>query len=140
METLTATSTLAPLPDYNVVLANAQLVHNYYVLYSHYFFGVPLPANFPESIIKQFPNKSYKAQLKAAIANQTNVVNSAVAIQNEYLTDYFALYLHYANGAALPSDFPESILKQFPSSNYQQQLKSAIASLQGEINQEKAAM
>lgn len=139
METLTAT-TLAPLPDFNTVLADARLLSNYYALYMNYFYGVPLPPDFPRSIIQQFPNKSYKLQLKTAIANQTNVVNGYLAIQNEYLKDYHVLYTHYANGAALPPDFPESILKQFPSSNYKQQLKGAIATLQNQVNQEKAAM
>jgi len=43
-------------------------------LYLHYFFGVPLPRNFPESIIRSFPNRSYKAQLKAAIAQNAEEI------------------------------------------------------------------
>lgn len=139
METLNPVA-LAPLPDPSVALADAQLLHNYYTLYMHYFFGAPLPADFPAAIVKQFPSKAYKQQLKTAIANETNVVNGYLATQNEYLKDYYALYMHYAYSSDLPADFPQSILEQFPNKSYQQQLKGAIATLQNEINQEKAAM
>lgn len=48
---------------------------DYYALYGHYFFSQKLPADFPESIIKQFPNDSYKRQLKAAISGLTDEIN-----------------------------------------------------------------
>lgn len=132
-----STNTLAPLPTYSEVQPQAVTLSNYYVLYNYYFFGSKLPADFPPAIVKEFPNRSYKRQLKAAIQEQTAKVNGMVAIQNEYLSDYYALYMHYAYSTALPVDFPEQIMSQFPSSNYKQDLKAAIAKLQDDINGEK---
>lgn len=132
-----STQVLAPLPTYNQVKPEAVTLSNYYVLYNHYFFGSALPAGFPSSIVSQFPNRSYKRQLKAAIQLQTSKVNGMYAIHNEYLSDYYALYMHYSYSTALPVDFPAQILSQFPSSNYKQTLKAAIAQLQDDINGEK---
>lgn len=137
---LTTENAIPQLPDFDTVLADAKLLKNYYALYSHYFFGAPLPANFPAAIVKQFPNPSYKMQLKNAIALQTGIVNNLVAIQQEYVNDYFTLYNYFAFGGILPADFPESILQQFPNKSFQQQLKEAIIQLQGKIAQEKAEM
>lgn len=109
----------------------------YYDLYNFYFFGAPLPADFPPSIQKQFPNRSYKAQLKAAIVATTNEVDELVSLQREYLTDYYALYMHYSYSTALPKNFMQCILQQFPNKSYKAQLKAAIATLQGIVNQEE---
>lgn len=136
----TAQNTIPQLPDVTAVMNDAALLKNYYALYSHYFFGAPLPANFPDSIVEQFPNTSYKMQLKNAIAAQTTVVNGLIAIQQDYVSDYFTLYNNFAFDAALPANFPESILQQFPNKSFQQQLKTAIIELQGAIAREKAEM
>jgi hypothetical protein len=132
----TGSMILKPLPTFNDVRPHVILNSNYFALYGHYFFGTKLPVDFPESIIKQFPNKSYKRQLKAAINNETTIINDLEGTQKEYLADYYTLYGYYAFSAPLPVDFPNQILKQFPSKNYKQQLKGAIATLQNEINNE----
>ena len=75
-----------------------------------------------------------------AIANQMNTVNTYLSIQNEYLKNYYVLYLHYANGMDLPVGFPESVIDQFPNRSCIHQLKGAITVLEHEINNEKAAM
>lgn len=136
----TSESTIPRLPDAAAVLIDATLLRNYYTLYSHYFFGAPLPANFPGSIVNQFPNPSYKMQLKNAIAVQTSIVNDLISIQQDYVSYYFTLYNFFAFDAALPAGFPESILQQFPNKSFQQQLKTAIIELQGVIAREKAEM
>ena len=41
----------------------------------NFAYSVPLPTGFPECIQEQFPNKSYKEQLKAAIAALQQEVN-----------------------------------------------------------------
>ncbi|MNK51221.1 hypothetical protein D3C87_701170 [compost metagenome] len=139
MESTTG-NTIPPLPDASAVMKEATLLKNYYALYSHYFFEAPLAANFPESIVKQFPNPSYKVQLKNAIASQTVVVNNLISIQQDYISDYFTLYNYFAFGGTLPATFPESIFQQFPNKSFQQQLKTAIIELQGNIAREKAEM
>lgn len=131
---------LKPLPTYNDVRPHVVLNMQYYLLYGYYFFEIPLPSDFPKSIISQFPNKSYKRQLKAAINMQTSKINDLEGIQNDYLSDYYVLYLHYANGVKLPVDFPQQILSQFPSKSYKEQLKKSISNLQTEINNEKAKL
>lgn len=131
-------TTLAPLPTFAEVQPHAILLKDYYVLYGHYFFGSSLPADFPQNLLKEFPNRSYKMQLKAAITSETAIVNNLEGIQNEYLKDYYTLYMHYAYSTPIPVGFPQSILNEFPSKNYKEQLKNAIAALQSEVNQEKA--
>ena len=137
---LTNENTIPQLPDFDAVMADSKLLRNYYALYAHYFFGASLQANFPAAIVKQFPNPSYKMQLKNVIAAQTGIVNNLVSIQQEYVNNYFTLYNYFAFGGTLPSDFPKSILQQFPNKSFQQQLKAAIIQLQGRIAQEKAEM
>lgn len=131
-----ATTALQPIPTYQEVRPAAVLLSNLHALYGHYFFGSPLPAGFPESIINEFPNKSYKRQLKDAIAAQQTVVTNMETIQKQYLIDYNTLYLYYAYSVKLPIDFPQSILAEFPSKNYQQQLKEAMIELQNEMLKE----
>lgn len=128
------------LPDFRTVLTGARLLKNYYSLYLHYFYGNPLPVNFPKHLVAQFPNNSFKGQLKNAISLQTSTVYGLINIQNQYLTDYYSLYTHYCNGVSLPENFPAAILRKFPNKSYEQQLRSAILTLQNEVNQEKEAM
>jgi hypothetical protein len=142
METLTliANTPISPLPESGHVLQQSKLLKEYYQLYLYYHYGTLLPAGFPKSIIRQFPNRSYNQMLKTAISNQTNIVNAYIAIQNEYLKDYYTLYVSYVDGDELPEYFPETIISEFPSSYYRDDLKTAIAQLQKEINAEKATM
>ena len=128
------------LPDFRTVLTGAKLLKNYYSLYLHYFYGNPLPASFPRHLVAQFPNNSFKMQLKNAISLQTSTVYGLINIQNQYLTDYYSLYTHYSNGVNLPENFPAAILRKFPNKTYEKQLKKAILTLQDEVNQEKEAM
>jgi hypothetical protein len=123
-----------------MVLAEIKQLGRYFELYWYYTSGEMLPFDFPQKHLNKFPDRSYKQLLMTAIANQMNTVNTYLAIQNEYLKDYYVLYLHFANGMELPSDFPESISDQFPSRTYIHQLKGAMNMLQHEINIEKATM
>ncbi len=128
------------LPDFRTVLTGAQLLKNYYSLYLYYFYGTPLPTNFPTHLIAQFPNMAFKGQLKNAISLQTSTVYGLMNIQNQYLVDYYSLYTHYSNGSKLPSNFPKAILDKFPSKNHQKELRKAIVTLQNEVLKEKEAM
>lgn len=139
METLTDIR-LSPIPDSKMVLAEISVLGCYFDLYWHFSNGERLPFDFPQTYLNKFPDRSYKQLLMTVIANQMNTINTYIAIQNEYLKDYYALYLHYANGMDLPSDFPESVLDLFPNRSYIHQLKGAITMLQQEINIEKATM
>ena len=139
MELLTDIS-LSPIPEPKLVLSEIGVLGCYFELYLHYSRGEQLRFDFPQKFLNQFPDRSYKQLLMTAIANQMNTVNTYLAIQTEYLKNYYALYLHYANGMDMPSDFPESILDLFPSRTYIHQLKSAIVMLQQEMNTEKAAL
>ena len=128
------------LPDFRTVLTGAKLLRNYYLLYLYHFHGNPLPENFPTHLVTQFPDNSYKGQLKNAISLQTFTVYGLINIQNQYLSDYYSLYTHYTKGVSLREDFPAVILRRFPNESYKKQLKSAIQTLQNEVNQEKEAM
>lgn len=141
MELLTLTDLrLSPLPDTKVVLSEIKTLESYFELYWHFSRGELLPFDFPQKHLNRFPDRSYKQMLMTEIANKMNNVNMYLAIQNEYLKNYYALYLHYANGMDIPSDFPESIIDQFPSRAYIHQLKGAIAMLQQEISNERTAL
>lgn len=131
-------TTLPPLPSESQARAAFVLLTELHQLYGHYFFGQPLPANFPQSILNSYPNKSYKMQLKAAIVGAQANWNTLDGIQSQYLQDYYSLYCHYFFGQPLPPNFPESILNQFPAKSYKQELKNAIAQLTAEMNNEKA--
>lgn len=139
MEILTEIK-LSPIPDSKMVLAEIRMLERYFELYGHYSNGDMLPFDFPQRQLDKFPDRSYKQLLMTAIANQMNTVNTYIAIQNEYLKNYYVLYLHYANGMDIPSNFPESIIDQFPNRSCIHQLKAAINNLQLEINNEKTAM
>ncbi len=131
---------LSPLPDAKMVLDEVRALESYFELYWHYSRGEMLSFDFPQRHLNKFPDRSYKQLLMTAIANQMNTINTYLAIQNEYLKNYYVLYLHYANGMDIPTDFPESIIDQFPSRSYIHQLKGAITTLQHNINNEKSAM
>nr|WP_294858649.1 hypothetical protein [uncultured Fluviicola sp.] len=139
METLTDIS-LSPIPESKMVLSEIRVLGCYFELYWHFSQGEKLRFDFPQKHLDRFPDRSYKQLLMTAIANQMNMINTYMAIQNEYLKNYYVLYLHYANGMDIPADFPESIIDLFPSRTYIHQLKSAINMLQFEINNEKAMM
>lgn len=131
---------LSPIPESKLVLSEIEVLGCYFELYLHFSRGEKLRFDFPQKHLNLFPERSYKQLLMTSIANQMNTVNTYLAIQTEYLKNYYALYLNYANGMDMPSDFPESILDLFPSRTYIHQLKSAIVMLQQEINTEKAAL
>ncbi len=131
---------LSPLPETKTVLAEIEDLTCYLELYWHFSRGEMLPFHFPQKHLNRFPERSYKQMLMTEIANTMNTINMYLAIQNEYLKNYYALYLHYANGMDLPSDFPEAVMDQFPSRTYIHQLKSAITMLQQEITNERTAM
>jgi hypothetical protein len=131
---------LSPLPESKTVLSEIGILSAYFELYWHYSNGEMLRLDFPQKYLNKFPERAYKQLLMTEIANKMNTVNAYIAIQNEYLKDYYVLYLHYANGMDIPADFPETIIDQFPSRSYIHQLKGAITALQLEINNEKAAM
>jgi hypothetical protein len=131
---------LSPLPETKIVLAEIKDLESYFELYWHFLRGEMLPFHFPQKHLNKFPDRSYKQMLMTEIANTMNTVNMYLAIQNEYLKNYYALYLHYANGMDLPSDFPEMVMDQFPSRTYIHQLKSAITMLQQEITNERTAL
>ena len=131
---------LSPLPDSKMVLSEIGVLSAYFELYWYYSNGEMLRFDFPQKHLNKFPDRSYKQLLMTAIANQMNSINTWMAIQNEYLKDYYVLYLHYANGMDIPADFPETITDQFPGRSFIHQLKGAITTLQQEINNEKAAM
>lgn len=131
---------LSPLPDAKMVLGEIRELESYFELYWHFSRGEMLSFDFPQKHLNKFPDGSYKQLLMTAIANKMNTVNTYLAIQNEYLKNYYVLYLHYANGMDIPSDFPESVIDQFPNRSFIHQLKSAINTLQHEINNERAAM
>jgi hypothetical protein len=139
METL-ADRRLSPIPDSKMVLAEIRNLECYFELYRHYSNGGMLSFDFPQKHLNRFPDRSYKQLLMTAIANQMNTVNTYISIQNEYLKNYYVLYLHYANGMDIPSDFPESVTDQFPNRSCIHQLKGAINTLQQDINNEKAMM
>lgn len=139
METDTALR-ISPIPESKMVLTEIRLLGRYFELYWCFTQGDSLPFDFPQEQLNEFPDRSYKQLLMTAIANKMNTINTYLAIQNEYLKDYYVLYLHYANGMDIPSDFPESILDQFPTRSYIHQLKGAITNLQKDINTEKANM
>lgn len=139
METLTDIS-LSPIPESKMVLSEIRVLGCYFELYWHFSQGENLRFDFPQKHLDQFPDRSYKQLLMTAIANQMNTINTYIAIQNEYLKNYYVLYLHYANGMDIPEDFPESIMDLFPSRTYIHQLKSAISMLQLDINNEKRTM
>jgi hypothetical protein len=139
METL-ADIRLSPIPESKMILSEIRVLGCYFELYWHFSQGEILRFDFPQKQLNQFPDRSYKQLLMTAIANQMNTINTYIAIQNEYLKNYYVLYLHYANGMDLPSEFPESIIDLFPSRSYIHQLKGAINMLQQEINNEKATM
>lgn len=140
MELLLTDLRLSPLPDSKTVLEEIRDLESYFELYWHFSRGELLPFDFPQKHLNKFPDRSYKQLLMTAIANKMNTVNTYLAIQNEYLKNYYVLYLHYANGMDIPSDFPELIIDQFPSRSYIHQLKGAISLLQQEINTERTAM
>ena len=131
---------LSPLPDTKIVLAEIKDLESYFELYWHFSRGEMLSFHFPQKHLNKFPDSSYKQMLMTQIANTINTVNMYLAIQNEYLKNYYALYLHYANGMDLPSDFPEMVMDQFPSRTYIHQLKNAMNMLQQEITNEKAVL
>jgi len=131
---------LSPLPDPKMVFGEIKELESYFELYRHFSRGELLPFDFPQKHLNKFPDRSYKQLLMTAIANKMNTVNTYLAIQNEYLKNYYVLYLHYANGMDIPLDFPESITNQFPNRSYIHQLKGTINTLQQEINNERAAM
>ena len=131
---------LSPLPDAKKVLTEIRDLEAYFELYWHYSRGEMLPFHFHEKYLNKFPDRSHKQLLMTEITNKMNTINTYLAIQNEYLKNYYVLYLHYANGMDIPSDFPELIIDQFPSRSYIHQLKGAINILQQEINNERAAM
>lgn len=131
---------LSPIPDSKMVLAEIRNLGYYFELYWYYSNGEMLSFDFPQKHLNKFPDRSYKQLLMNAIANQMNTVNTYLSIQNEYLKNYYVLYLHYANGMDLPSGFPESVMDQFPNRSWIHQLKGAITTLQHEIDNEKAAM
>lgn len=139
METLTDRY-ISPIPESKMVLSEIRVLDCYFELYGYFSKGELLPFDFPQKYLDQFPDRSYKQLLMTAIANQMNTVNTYMAIQNEYLKNYYVLYLHYANGMDIPLDFPESILDQFPNRSYIHQLKGAINTLQYEINYEKISL
>lgn len=124
-------------PSFEEVREAQITLKDYYTLYMHYAYSTKLPTDFPESILKEFPNKSYKRELKGAIIRQTAIVKILEEEQNNYLHDYYTLYMHYAYSTKLPEDFPECVLAQFPSKNYKGELKQAIINLQNAINKEK---
>ncbi|WP_294669777.1 hypothetical protein [uncultured Fluviicola sp.] len=140
MELLLTDIRLSPLPDAKLVLDDIKDLEAYLELYWHFSRGEILPFDFPQKHMNRFPDRSYKQLLMTDIANKMNTINTYLAIQNEYLKNYYVLYLHYANGMDIPSDFPEEIIDQFPSRTYIHQLKGAMTVLQQEINSERAAM
>jgi hypothetical protein len=140
MELLLTDIRLSPLPDAKLVQGEIKDLESYLELYGHFSRGEMLPFDFPQKHLNKFPDRSYKQLLMTGIANKMNTVNTYLAIQNEYLKNYYVLYLHYANGMDIPSDFPETIIDQFPSRSYIHQLKGAITQLQHEINIERTAM
>jgi hypothetical protein len=140
MELLLTDIRLSPLPDAKLVLDDIKDLEAYLELYWHFSRGENLPFDFPQKHLNKFPDRSYKQLLMTDIANKMNTINTYLAIQNEYLKNYYVLYLHYANGMDIPSDFPEEIIDQFPSRTYIHQLKGAMNILQQEINSERAAM
>ena len=140
MELLLTDIRLSPLPDARQVLDDIKDLEAYLELYWHFSRGEILRFDFPQKHLNRFPDRSYKQLLMTDIANKMNTINTYMAIQNEYLKNYYVLYLHYANGMDIPSDFPEEIIDQFPSRNYIHQLKGAMTVLQQEINSERAAM
>lgn len=139
MELLTDTR-LSPLPESKMILAEIRILGYYFELYWHFSNGEMLPFDFPQKYLDEFPNRSYKQLLMTAIANKMNSINTYMAIQNDYLKNYYILYLHFANGMDIPSDFPDAIIDQFPNRGYIHQLKGAITTLQHEINIEKQTM
>lgn len=140
MELLLTDIRLSPLPDAKLVLGEIKDLESYMELYWHFSRGEMLSFDFPQKHLNKFPDRSYKQLLMTDIANKMNTINTYLAIQNEYLKNYYVLYLHYANGMDIPSDFPEEIIDQFPSRTYIHQLKGAMNILQQEINSERAAM
>lgn len=52
-----------------------EYMREYNTLYMHYVGGYPLPHDFPECILEQFPNKSYKQALKTEIASLQYIIN-----------------------------------------------------------------
>ena len=140
MELLLTDIRLSPLPDAKLVLDDIKDLEAYLELYWHFSRGENLPFDFAQKHLNKFPDRSYKQLLMTDIANKMNTINTYLAIQNEYLKNYYVLYLHYANGMDIPSDFPEEIIDQFPSRTYIHQLKGAMNILQQEINSERAAM
>lgn len=126
----------ASLPDSETMLAKALLLRNYYELYVHHTNGTSLPEHFPKSLLDAFPTKLYRRQLKTAMINLQHTYQQLQALQNEYLSDYFTLYMHYTYHTDLPEDFPQTILDAFPTSASKDELQAAIASLQEQIRKE----
>jgi hypothetical protein len=131
---------ISPIPETRMVLTEIRVLGRYFELYWHFSQGEILPFDFPQKQLNEFPDRSYKQLLMTAIANKMNTINTYLAIQNEYLKNYYVLYLHYANGMDIPSEFPETIIDLFPSRSYIHQLKGAITTLQMDINNEKTEM
>lgn len=131
---------LSPLPETKMVLGEIKDLGAYFELYMHFSKGELLPFDFPQKHLDKFPDRSYKQLLMMEITNKMNAINTYMAIQNEYLKNYYVLYLHYANGMDIPLDFPEAIIDQFPNRSYIHRLKGAITMLQLEINNERDAI
>lgn len=139
MQTATLTM-LIPLPNPEVALSDALLLKHYFSLYFYHSHGDRLPKDFPIELLTNYSDASCLDELKTNIANLSYLVNENLGIQYEYMREYNTLYMHYACGIELPTDFPETILEQFPDESYKQLLKSEIAALQYIINHAKAVV
>lgn len=137
VETMTS---LNALPNSEEALSDALLLKHYYSLYYFHSYGERLPADFPIELRTNYSDASCLTELKKLIANLAYTVNENLGIQYEYMRNYNTLYMHYVGVVELPTDFPRTILEQFPNSSYKQILRSEIAALQYIINHEKVVV
>lgn len=62
------------------LIVQYEYMREYNTLYMHYVCGIKLPHDFPECILEQFPDKSYKQLLKSEIAALQYIINHEKAV------------------------------------------------------------
>lgn len=130
---------LEPSLDFKFIREQAELLDNYFSLYWYHLQGNPLPLDFPQELILQYPDLGHIPALVSTIEKQMRAVNSLLEAQGDSLKNYSKLYLLYTSGQN-SDEIPKEITKEFPKDSCQTKLKNKISTLNQEIEYVKSLL
>lgn len=79
-------STITSHTSQNSRSKSSSIWKSYYTLYMHYAYGTPMPFYFPKAILDEFPDRSYREELKKAIATMQSDGSNDTVRQKMILT------------------------------------------------------